>query len=247
MAFRSRRSVITAATSLALLMTPVAPSAAPVVHGAVQLAGTTAGTATAPVAAYRVLQQYNGAPARWNPCQTVPWAFNPVSAPAGGLQVVRTALGHISQLTGLRFQYVGTTGTTPSSAYLRQTTAGRKPLLIGWSWPSRTDLLAGTAPTHVGETRVAWVGVRTAAGLRPELTGGVVAFNGATRAPLFGARSRYTFALHELGHAVGLGHVASTHELMAAVIPSWMRDYGTGDRAGMARVGTRYGCLPTLG
>lgn len=247
MALRSRRSVITVATSLALLMSPAAPSAAPLVRGAAQLAGTTAGTVTAPAASYRALELLNGAPARWNPCQSVPWTFNPANAPRGGLQVVRTALGHITQLTGLRFQYVGTSRATPSSAYLRQTSVGRKPLLIGWSWPSRTDLLAGTGPTHVGETRVSWVGVVTSAGLRAELMSGVVAFNGATRAPLFGARSRYTFALHELGHAVGLGHVSSTRELMAPVIPSTMRDYGPGDRAGMARVGARYGCLPPLG
>ncbi|MGZ6826184.1 MAG: matrixin family metalloprotease, partial [Mycobacteriales bacterium] len=62
----------------------------------------------------------------------------------------------------------------------------------------------------------------------------------------WGPNSRYTYALHELGHAVGLGHATAAGNIMDAVIPAAARDYATGDRRGLALVAARNGCLPNL-
>jgi hypothetical protein len=256
MALRIRRSV-TAVALLALTAVPSAAGAsvqalgAPALRaeqGTAQLAGTVGATTTAVTALpYRLLASYSGSVARWNPCETVRWAFNPVGAPPGGLAVVRAALSHLTALTGLRFAYVGTSTAPLSSTYLAQSHWGAyKPLLIGWSTAARSDLLAGTGITHVGETRMSWVGLNTPSGPRAELATGVVVFNSHSPAPYWGPGSRYTYALHELGHAVGLGHSAVATNIMSAVIPHTARDYAAGDLRGLAVVGSRGGCLPAL-
>lgn len=249
MASRALRSVTTLVAALALVMGvgPSAASVAPAAFGASSQAATVSTTTTtATTAPYKLLAQFGGSPARWNPCQAVPWVFNPAGAPVGGLTVVRAALYRVSQLTGLRFQYVGTTSTAPSSGYLHQAWGAYKPLLIGWSDPTHSDLLAGSGPSHVGETRVSWVGLSTPLGARAEYSTGVVVFNRTSRAALWGANSRYTYALHELGHAVGLAHADSPTNVMSTVIPSAVHDYGLGDRTGLVKVSSRYGCLPSI-
>ena len=249
MASRVLRSVTALAAALTVFASvgPAASSVAPAAFGATSAAATvsttTTSTSTAP---YRILATFGGAPARWNPCQAVPWVFNAAGAPVGGITVVRTALARVSQLTGLRFQYLGTTSAAPSSTYLHQAWGAYKPLLIGWSDAAHSDLLAGSGPGHVGETRVSWVGRSTPAGARAELATGVVVFNRASRAALWGANSRYTYALHELGHAVGLGHADAAANVMSTVIPAAVRDYGLGDRTGLTKVSSRYGCLPAI-
>lgn len=49
--------------------------------------------------------------------------------------------------------------------------------------------------------------------------------------------------LHELGHVVGLDHVASNRHIMYPTVSRGTpRGYSTGDRAGLARVGAEVGC-----
>ena len=232
-----------AATVLALFGGPTTP----VVQGVVSAAGTTSVTALpSSPSTYTLLARYGSSVARWNPCAPVPWVFNPANAPVGGLTVVKAAFARVSALTGLRFQYLGTSRTVPSSAYTKQSWGAYKPLLVGWSTAAVSDLLAGTGVTHVGETRMRWVGLSTSTGLKAELASGVVVFNARSAAPLWGAGSRYTYALHELGHAVGLSHVSTSRELMGFTLNRALRDYGTGDRAGLTRVGAGAGCLPAI-
>lgn len=247
MALSIRRSVTAACAALVLLGGLSSAAPGPVLHGTSSLAGTTGVLAAATTATpYRALQLLSSGPVRWNPCQSVRWAFNPVGAPSGGFDVARAAVRRVSQLTGLHFQYMGMTHDALTSSYLNQAWGHAKPLLIGWSTASRSDLLAGTGPRHVGETRVSWAGVPSAQGVKGELLTGLVVFNSASRAALTGPNSRYTYALHEMGHAVGLAHVNSAANLMSTVLPVALRDYGPGDRAGLARVGSLGGCLPNL-
>jgi predicted Zn-dependent protease len=69
------------------------------------------------------------------------------------------------------------------------------------------------------------------------LVSGVVALNADIAAPSSGRNSWYTFALHELGHAVGLNHTSDATQIMAPTIPPAAVDYGSGDLAGLAKVG----------
>lgn len=210
-------------------------------------ARSTAPRATARTSSFAFLHVEQGAPVRWNPCTPVPWTFNPAGAPAGGLAAVQAALGELSDRTGLSFSYQGTSSSVPSSAYLRQTWQHFRPLLVGWSTSGATDLLAGRGTSTVGVTKVLWTGSFDTDGTnRTQIASGAVAFNGAVRAPRSGGGSWTTYALHELGHAVGLAHVADGSQVMNPVIAGSAVRYGAGDAAGLRAVGSAAGCLPDV-
>jgi hypothetical protein len=174
-----------------------------------------------------------GEPLRWEPCSTVHWSFNPENAPAGGLAVVQSAVNRVAAVTGLRFTYDGAATSVPTTAYLEAQTgaASFQPLLIGWSTPAASSLLANQPSTLVGMDQTIWA--RGANGAT-RIVSGVVALNAQVTAPTSGGNSWYTFVLHELGHAVGLGHTADATQIMGATIPPAATDYGSGDLAGLA-------------
>ena len=205
------------------------------------------GAAVARAGAFAFLQLDAGRPVRWNPCDEVPWSFNPAGAPAGGLAAVQAAVSEIGARTGLRFAYRGATSDAPTGTYLRQSWKQFRPLLIGWTSASRSDLLAGRGASTVGMTRVLWTGSYDSTGAnRTQMASAVVALNRASRAGTTGPASWYTYALHEVGHAVGLDHVADGSQIMNPVISGSLRGLGRGDVAGLSRVGAGGGCLPDI-
>jgi hypothetical protein len=177
-----------------------------------------------------------GDPIRWDPCGTVHWVFNPANAPVGGLAALQNAVSRIATVTGLHFAYDGTTGSAPTGTYLDGQTGatGFAPLLVGWSTAASSTLLANQPANLVGMDQAIWARPATGA---TYIVSGVVALNAAVTAPSTGRNSWFTFALHELGHAVGLGHTTDATQIMAPTIPAAATDYGSGDLAGLARVG----------
>ncbi len=96
-------------------------------------------------------------------------------------------------------------------------------------------------------TRVLWTGSYDSTGAnRTQIASGVVALNSATRAGTSGAGSWFTYALHELGHAVGLAHVEDASQVMNAVIGRDVTGFGSGDLAGLGALGRGAGCLPEI-
>lgn len=177
----------------------------------------------------------DGSPVRWNPCTPVHWVFNPAHAPSGGLAAVQSALQRVTAATGLAFAYDGTSTAVPTGGYLDgQSPTAPLPLLVGWSTATESTLLANQPSSLVGMDRSMWF--RDASGAT-YITSGVVAFNSLIRAGTTGENSWYTYALHELGHAVGLGHTSDSTQIMAPVIPAAAGDYGSGDLSGLRRVG----------
>jgi hypothetical protein len=238
MPFNRRRSPISSQ-----LRTPTAPAIAPVVAPVVAPAAPAVVDPAAPnlaaghAASYAFMSELApGDPIRWNPCSTVHWTFNPANAPAGGLAAVQSAVTRIGQATGLSFTYDGTVSSVPTSSYLDTQTAasGFRPLLVGWSTPSASALLANQPATLVGMDQTIWARPATGA---THIVSGVVALNADVNAPTSGRNSWYTFALHELGHAVGLAHTTDATQIMNATIPAAATDYGSGDLTGLSKVG----------
>jgi hypothetical protein len=230
------RPVSAPAPVVAPVLPPVvAPVVAPVSPAVVDPAAPN--LAASHAASYAFMSELApGDPIRWNPCSTVHWTFNPANAPAGGLAAVQSAVARIGQATGLSFTYDGTVSSVPTSSYLDTQTAasGFRPLLVGWSTPSASALLANQPATLVGMDQTIWARPATGA---THIVSGVVALNADISAPTSGRNSWYTFALHELGHAVGLAHTADTTQIMNATIPAAATDYGSGDLTGLSKVG----------
>jgi hypothetical protein len=213
------------------------------------LAATAGTTTTVRLAAltsssYRFSSILDGAPVRWNPCQAIHWRANVARGPVGGLDVLKAAVAHIAYQTGTTWVYDGVTATAPTTAYLPKTpTNANKPVLIGWTDGTASDLLRGRPAQVLGMTRTVWFGVDDGMGHRAAATrAAVVALDRTDRLPLRGAQSWSATTLHELGHVMGLDHPADPRQLMAATLPN-VASYQTGDNTGLTRLGRAAGCV----
>jgi hypothetical protein len=193
---------------------------------------------------YRFLATAGGKPVRWNPCEPIHYVVNLQEAPAGASQDVQEAISRVSVDTGVTFVFDGSTSEIPQSERLSYLPAlyGERwaPVVIAWVYQSQTDI-----PFHEGEDQFAAVS-RPLAPLdrTPQFVSGWVAINAADHSPPGWATpaSEGPTILHELGHIMGLDHVASKAELME---PSggYVTDYGPGDLAGLELLGRDQGCL----
>jgi len=198
---------------------------------------------------YKFSSLLDGQPVRWDPCTAIHWQSSTARGPVGGLTVLKAAVAKISALTGTTWVYDGATTTAPSSGYLpKSPNSGDRPVLVGWTDGTSSDLLAGRPAAVLGMTRTVWFGTVDAKGHRTaETRGAVVALDRTDRLPLRGAMSWSTTALHELGHVMGLDHPADSRQLMAATLPVHATDLQAGDRIGLGRIGRSAGCVTVPG
>jgi hypothetical protein len=194
--------------------------------------------------AYAFSTVLDGQPVRWDPCAPIRWTANSARGPAGGLTVLQEAVDRIGQLTGTTWVYVGPSGATPASGYLPKASQDEyPPVLLGWTDAAGSDLLAGQPREVLGMTRTGWFGIKRANGSKvAAIRTAVVALDRTDALPLRGRGSWKALVLHELGHVMGLAHVADTSQLMAAVLPA-SADLQAGDLAGLSRVGSGGGCV----
>jgi hypothetical protein len=203
--------------------------------------------------AYRFLRQTpDGRPYRWDPCVPIHYELNLVDAPSGALEEARRAIDRVAYATGYRFVYDGTTVRTADqqigTAFQSGGTTSRwLPLLITWVPREHFDYLADT---H----RAAAFGMpRTGDGAEHTLyeSGLIVVDAGDRLPPGFEARySEGVVLMHELGHVMGLAHVAAGDELMwSPDVPGADRnpdfdlhDWGPGDRRGLEILGEHGVC-----
>jgi ribosomal protein L24E len=189
----------------------------------------------------------DGTPVRYNPCVDQHFVINPLNAPAGAVDEVKTAFGRLGAATGIRFVYDGTTleahtrfGRRPT--YQPALYGDRwAPILVTWTTELVEPLLAGGTLGYGGSTSY-WLGSTDEA----YVTGEVVFDTDQTvLAAGFGpGLTRGNLIQHELGHVAGLDHVSDRSQLMYPSIHSASPDgYAAGDRAGLAQLGARQGCL----
>ena len=186
----------------------------------------------------------SGLPARWDPCVPIRYVVDYTGAPPGAQSDVQQAISRLAQATGMTFVADGLSAERPMrgrSAY-QPGVYGKSwaPLLIAWSSPAGTDLLDDPK----AEAVTVPIAVPSLAG-----TGGgsivsaeVVLNTDRQLAVGFGpGPSEGEVLMHELGHVVGLGHVASSNEAMFPSVRG-VAAYGPGDLAGFAAVGLPAGC-----
>jgi hypothetical protein len=185
-----------------------------------------------------------GLPARWDPCVPISYVIQPGWIPDAGRADLDEALSRLTAASGLQFSYEGDTDEMPSAHRQPYQPAryGERwaPLLIGWVPPEATDLGIGAGAQGLSLS----VAVPGRGG--PSLVSGQVVLDASNRlASGFGAGTTDgEVLLHELAHAVGLGHVLDPTQVMYPQTTNSESQFGAGDRAGLAAVGAPAGCHP---
>ena len=184
----------------------------------------------------------------WDPCRPIRYVVNPAGAPPEGDALLSDALLRTADATGLQFIDVGTTTETWSKereAFQPDRYGERwAPVLVSWSTEQATPDLAGYIAGLAGPASVSGPDGRSAF-----VTGSVVLDAEDITAILAmpgGAAKARAVIQHELGHLVGLGHVADRAQLMYSENSAEQTgDWGSGDLAGLNRLG-RGDCFPEL-
>ena len=186
-----------------------------------------------------------GRPARWDPCTPIRYVVQAGWIPDAGRRDLAEALRRLAEASGLEFVAEGDTDEMPSHArppYQPDRYGDRwAPLLIGWVPVGSTDLELGNGVQGVS-LAVAVPG-RDAA---PSLVSGQVVLDATNRvASGFGpGTTDGEVLLHELAHAIGLGHVLDPTQVMYPQTTNSESQFGAGDRAGLAALGAPAGCHP---
>ncbi|MGN6576264.1 MAG: matrixin family metalloprotease [Nocardioides sp.] len=178
---------------------------------------------------------------RWNPCAVISYRVNPDHMSRASFRAVKWGFRQLSEATGLQFRYAGRTSFVPFRAGQSTTLfPSNADIAIAWAKPSVVPLIKGSL---AGYATANWIRIGEG---DPEYTEGRVVFDltaklGRTKKQVRNARKVLT--LHELGHAVGLGHVRDSRQIMSQ--DSYPKaEYARGDLRGLKRVGASEGCVP---
>ena len=185
---------------------------------------------------------------RLNPCKTITYGINTSRAtpdPATAAAAVNNAVALVAQATGMRFKYVGETSAAPFDRKFKK----KDPtLVLAWTTDADTPLdLGGNVAARGGSDRSRWA--RNAKGKRiAEMTSTGVLFDLDDTAIMTGTQIQQ-LAMHEVGHAMGLGHVGPTDQYMTAGAELYDLPvvYQAGDLNGLSKVGLQAGCLRPIG
>lgn len=203
-----------------------------------------------PAGPFEVLrnQRVGTGPVTWDPCRPIRYVVEATGGPPEATQILDEALAKVSAATGLRFEDGGTTdeGYVKDRLPFQPERYGDRwaPVLILWTTPETVPDLGGhvlgvSGPIAVSDRDGSMVYVTGTVALdAPDLVDML--------AERRGAESVRAVVQHELGHLVGLDHVADPDQLMYTETgPRGPTDWGNGDLAGLNLLG-RGACHPSL-
>jgi hypothetical protein len=173
----------------------------------------------------------------WDPCGgTITWKVNQAGVPDRRIAELRTAVRTLHEATGLEFSYAGQTSAVPYRTDGRGSTTSDAAMTIAFATAKQAKGLAGTV---VGQ------GGMTYRSTGQVVRGLVVLDKAAGLTAGFGTGHTWgTLMLHELGHAVGLGHASGREQAMHSGITDRSRgSYQAGDLTGLRKLGTAAGCF----
>lgn len=176
---------------------------------------------------------------RWNPCQVIRWSYNPAGQGYAALADVQRAFAKISGVSGLKFKYVGTSSYT----YLGELNPGfpaDADIAVGWADANQLPGLGGNVVGIGGGSGYSVSGEDVAY----EMTRGYLTLDHGHA--LSGGYDRSGWGqvmLHEIGHALGLGHASEEVQNMYGMAHSGNVSFGAGDLTGMNEVGAGSPCL----
>ncbi|GAA1243334.1 matrixin family metalloprotease [Oryzihumus leptocrescens] len=180
-------------------------------------------------------QPGSAAPVTYDRCRPIHYVVRTAGEPAGGSAAISNGIRELEETTGLRFVFDGATTEVPSEhrpAYQPARYGDRwAPVLIAWVTPQEVPRFSAH---ELGDGGSAEYG--PAAGTRAYVTGQVRL--ASAKLAQDGARVMRATVLHELGHLVGLAHVSDPSQLMFPTVRSGLTDFGAGDRAGLAELGS---------
>lgn len=187
-------------------------------------------------------------PVTFSPCRPIHYVVRPDNAPPGGQALLEQAVAAVSQATGLRFIYDGTTVEAPMEdrePYQPGRYGDRwAPVLVSWA---TADEVPDFGVDIAGEA--ATLRLRRPTGQYVYVTG-EVRLDAAYAAKAIaeqrdGAAAVRAVIAHELGHLVGLAHVNDASQVMYPRTSWALRGYQAGDLTGLAALG-RGACAPDI-
>jgi hypothetical protein len=204
----------------------------------------TDGESEAPAYDFLLFDPDSQSPVRYDPCRPLRYVINRESAPPGAVQDVHEAVDRMADASGITFDFAGytTEHAVERRAIFQPARYGRArwaPLLIGWVPQDRLPR-KGRHPVGAGGSAYEPNG----AGRWVFVSGIVAISKDADLESGFGLGATWgDVLLHELGHVLGLDHVDDAGQIMYESLTAGEAALGSGDLAGLRRVGRAAGCL----